>query len=107
MVSRALVGTTGGSGERRSVLVENRGSRQSVRRARKPLAELLEKIAANELVLVTTGANDWLASNGSMTRVAGGYPLPEKRQLLFSGRLAVGLSPVEDRRRSREQIRTR
>lgn len=34
---------------------------------------LLEKIAASELRLVSTGAGDWLASNGEMTRVEGGY----------------------------------
>ena len=34
---------------------------------------LLEKVAANELRLVSTGAGDWLASNGEMRRVEGGY----------------------------------
>ncbi len=43
----------------------------------KPGQALLEKVAANELVLVSTGAGDWLASNGDMEKVEGGY--------LFSG----------------------
>ncbi|TDG15399.1 acyl-CoA dehydrogenase [Seongchinamella unica] len=34
---------------------------------------LLQKVAAGELRLVSTGAGDWLASNGEMTRVDGGY----------------------------------
>ncbi len=34
---------------------------------------MLQKVAANELKLVSTGAGDWLASNGEMTRVEGGY----------------------------------
>lgn len=34
---------------------------------------LLEKVAANELKLVSTGAGDWLASNGDMVKVEGGY----------------------------------
>ncbi len=39
----------------------------------KPGRALLEKVAAGELVLVSTGANDWLDSNGSATKVDGGY----------------------------------
>lgn len=34
---------------------------------------LLRKIAANQLVLVSTGAGDWLSSNGSMEKTEGGY----------------------------------
>ena len=33
----------------------------------------LRKIADNDLVIAGTGANDWLASSGEMTRVDGGY----------------------------------
>jgi len=39
----------------------------------RPGQALLEKVAANELVLVSTGAGDWLASNGEITRAEGGY----------------------------------
>ena len=39
----------------------------------RPGWKVLEKVAATEAVLVSTGANDWLASNGSVTRVDGGY----------------------------------
>ncbi|NIB44700.1 acyl-CoA/acyl-ACP dehydrogenase [Pseudomaricurvus alkylphenolicus] len=34
---------------------------------------MLQKVAANELKLVSTGAGDWLASNGEMVKVDGGY----------------------------------
>jgi len=33
----------------------------------------LQKIADNDLVIAGTGANDWLASSGDMTKVNGGY----------------------------------
>ena len=33
----------------------------------------LKKIADNDLIIAGTGANDWLASSGEMTRVDGGY----------------------------------
>lgn len=36
-------------------------------------AALLEKVADKELKLVSTGAGDWLASNGEMRKVEGGY----------------------------------
>lgn len=39
----------------------------------KPGEALLEKVLAGELVLVSTGANDWLDSNGSTEKVEGGY----------------------------------
>lgn len=42
-------------------------------RAGRPGKPLLEKVAAGELILVSTGANDWLASNGSAEPVEGGY----------------------------------
>ena len=39
----------------------------------KPGQALLEKVAANELVLVSTGAGDWLASTGELTKTEGGF----------------------------------
>lgn len=38
-----------------------------------PVAPLLEQIAERQLVLVTTGASDWLDSSGTAERVDGGY----------------------------------
>lgn len=42
-------------------------------RAGRPGQALLEKVAASEAVLISTGANDWLESNGNARRVEGGY----------------------------------
>jgi alkylation response protein AidB-like acyl-CoA dehydrogenase len=39
----------------------------------RPVAPLLERIARDELVLVTTGASDWLESSGTAERIDGGY----------------------------------
>ena len=41
----------------------------------RPGKALLEKVAAKELVLVSTGAGDWLASNGELEKTEGGYLL--------------------------------
>jgi alkylation response protein AidB-like acyl-CoA dehydrogenase len=35
--------------------------------------EMLRNIAKNELVLISTGARDWLGSNGELKKVKGGY----------------------------------
>lgn len=39
----------------------------------RPGQKLLEAVGARELVLVSTGANDWLSSSGEATKVDGGY----------------------------------
>jgi alkylation response protein AidB-like acyl-CoA dehydrogenase len=49
---------------------------------------LLKKVAANQLVLVSTGASDWLESNGSMTKAAGGYLVSARKH--FASQSAVG-----------------
>ena len=38
-----------------------------------PGQTLLEKVAADEAILISTGANDWLDSSGAMVRTDGGY----------------------------------
>ena len=38
-----------------------------------PAEKLLRRVATQELVLVSTGAADWLGSNGTLRRVPGGY----------------------------------
>ena len=50
---------------------------------------LLRRIAAEQLVLVSTGASDWLDSNGQAERVEGGYRV-SGRKIFGSG------SPVGD-----------
>ncbi len=54
--------------------------------------DLLRKVAANQLVLVSTGARDWLESNGQMTRTEGGYLVSGKKYFAsqsVAGDLAV------------------
>ncbi len=60
---------------------------------------LLEKVAANELRLVSTGAGDWLASNGEMTRVEGGYRYSATKHFASgspAANLLVTSGPYED-----------
>lgn len=42
-------------------------------RAGRPGRALLDKVVAKELILISTGANDWLDSNGTVEKVDGGY----------------------------------
>lgn len=42
-------------------------------RAGRPGRALLDTVAASEAILVSTGANDWLESNGAATKVDGGF----------------------------------
>jgi acyl-CoA dehydrogenase len=42
-------------------------------------APLLPKVAAAQLQLVSTGASDWMASNGTATRVDGGYRVSARK----------------------------
>ena len=44
-----------------------------------PVAPLLERIAAEQLVLVTNGASDWLDSSGAAERVDGGYRVTARK----------------------------
>jgi alkylation response protein AidB-like acyl-CoA dehydrogenase len=53
-----------------------------LRRQGAPVAPLLERIAAEQLVLVTTGASDWLASNGTAERVDNGYRVTARKQFV-------------------------
>ncbi len=42
----------------------------------------LKKIAENNLVIAGTGANDWLSSSGSATKVEGGYRVTAKKHFV-------------------------
>jgi alkylation response protein AidB-like acyl-CoA dehydrogenase len=44
-----------------------------------PVAPVLERIAREQLVLVTSGATDWLDSNGTAERVDGGYQVSGRK----------------------------
>ncbi|MGH7797697.1 MAG: acyl-CoA dehydrogenase family protein [Candidatus Binatia bacterium] len=49
---------------------------------------MLKNVAEKQLVLVSTGAGDWLESNGSMTVTAGGYLVSARKH--FASQSAVG-----------------
>ena len=51
-------------------------------------APMLENVAKHQLVLISTGARDWLDSNGDMTKVEGGYLLNAKKH--FASQSAGG-----------------
>lgn len=50
--------------------------------------ELLRRIAASQPVLVSTGARDWLESNGEMTRCDGGFLVTARK--VFASQSTVG-----------------
>lgn len=52
-----------------------------------PVSKLLERISASQCVLVSTGATDWVNSNGSAKPVEGGYRV-SARKVFGSGCLA-------------------
>jgi alkylation response protein AidB-like acyl-CoA dehydrogenase len=59
---------------------------------------MLEKVASDQLILVSTGARDWLESNGEMTKTDGGYLLSAKKQFASQsviGDLVVTSAPYE------------
>lgn len=59
-------------------------------------AAMLEKVAKDQLVLVSTGARDWLDSNGEMTKTEGGYWLSGKKHFAsqsVAGDIAVTSAP--------------
>lgn len=67
----------------------------------KPGQALLEKVAAKELILVSTGAGDWLASNGTVKAVEGGFRVSAKKPFASGspmGDLLITSAPYEDPR---------
>lgn len=60
---------------------------------------MLEKVASHQLVLVSTGARDWLESNGDMIRTEGGYLVSGKKSFASQsiiGDVAVTSAPYFD-----------
>ena len=65
----------------------------------RPGQKLLELVAANEFVLISTGANDWLESNGAMVRVDGGFRVSARKPFVSGspkGDMLVTSAPFED-----------
>jgi alkylation response protein AidB-like acyl-CoA dehydrogenase len=68
-------------------------------RSGRPGQKLLERVAAEEAVLVSTGANDWLESNGTVERVAGGFLVSAKKPFGSGspkGEVLVTSAPYDD-----------
>lgn len=64
-----------------------------------PGQKVLEKVGASEAVLVSTGANDWLGSNGQIEKVDGGYRVSAAKPFASGspgGDLLVTSAPYED-----------
>jgi alkylation response protein AidB-like acyl-CoA dehydrogenase len=60
---------------------------------------MLQKVASHQLILVSTGARDWLESNGEMIRTEGGYLLTAKKHFAsqsIAGDIAVTSAPYFD-----------
>jgi alkylation response protein AidB-like acyl-CoA dehydrogenase len=68
-------------------------------RSGRPGRGLLERVAAEETVLVSTGANDWLESSGTVERVAGGFLVSAKKPFGSGspkGEVLVTSAPYDD-----------
>lgn len=64
-----------------------------------PAAPLLTKVAESELVLVSTGAGDWLESVGSSQRVDGGYRVSGQKRFASgspAGNMVMTSAPFDD-----------
>ena len=65
----------------------------------KPGQKLLERVAANETVLISTGANDWLESGGEVEKTDGGYLVSAKKPFGSgspAGEVLVTSAPYHD-----------
>jgi alkylation response protein AidB-like acyl-CoA dehydrogenase len=64
-----------------------------------PAAALLGKVVEAERVLVSTGASDWLESNGSVARVDGGFRVSAKKRFASgspAGDIVLTSAPYDD-----------
>jgi len=65
----------------------------------RPGRKLLEKVAGEEAVLISTGANDWLESSGTVTREAGGFRVSARKPFASgspAGAVLVTSAPYHD-----------
>ncbi len=62
-------------------------------------APLLPRVAAEQIVLVSTGARDWLESNGTVSRADGGFRVSARKAFASgspAGAVAVTSAPYDD-----------
>jgi alkylation response protein AidB-like acyl-CoA dehydrogenase len=65
----------------------------------RPGRALLERVVAGEVVLVSTGANDWMESNGTVERAEGGFRVSARKPFCSgapAGGILVTSAPFED-----------
>jgi alkylation response protein AidB-like acyl-CoA dehydrogenase len=65
----------------------------------RPGQKLLERVAAAEVVLISTGANDWMESNGTVERADGGFRVSARKAFASGsprGGVLVTSAPFED-----------
>lgn len=65
----------------------------------RPGRALLQRVAESELVLISTGANDWMESNGAVERADGGYRVTARKPFGSGspkGGLLVTSAPFDD-----------
>ncbi len=65
----------------------------------RPGKAMLEKVAAGQVVLVSTGANDWMESNGAVERAEGGFRVTARKPFCSGapkGGVLVTSAPYED-----------
>lgn len=68
-------------------------------RAGRPGQKLLERVAAGEAVLVSTGANDWMESSGTVERAEGGFRVSARKPFASGspkGAVLVTSAPYDD-----------
>lgn len=65
----------------------------------KPAEKLLRKVADGETVLLSTGATDWVDSNGSMEKVEGGFRVSARKVFGSGGpaaQIIIASAPYDD-----------
>lgn len=68
-------------------------------RAGRPGQKLLERVAGGEAVLISTGANDWMESSGTVERVTGGFRVSARKPFASGapkGAMLVTSAPYDD-----------
>jgi alkylation response protein AidB-like acyl-CoA dehydrogenase len=73
----------------------------------RPGKKLLQRVAADETVLISTGANDWMESNGVVERADGGFRISARKPFGSGspkGGVLVTSAPFEDAKEGRQVL---